>query len=172
MGYLFYLYGREIPNKISVPLLIAGLYLAGIHTESPSYSLLTYLFKEGAYNLCNFFSGILIVYAVIFNTTVNALFSRDVFVNMGKVSFSAYLLHIPVISTIGVCAFNFSNSYSIAYHNSAILASIIAIFSIYLVSIMYYKKVDLFGMKVSNAFSKKVLIHLESWGKTKKRSTI
>ncbi len=161
MGYLFYLYGRETSTKISIPLFVAGLYFAGIHNESVSYSLLYDHFGDEIYKICNFFSGLLIVYSILFNRILNALFSRDIFVFIGKISFSAYLVHLPVISTIGVCTFNMFNSFSFAYHNSAISASIVSIFSTYLVSVLYYKKIDVLGMKMSNNFSNKVLGYID-----------
>jgi len=163
IGYLFYLYGREIPWITSTALFIAGLYLAGIHMESSSYSFLVYLFdgEDEAYKICNFLSGALIVYSVIYNSSLNALFSRKIFVFMGKISFSAYLVHIPVISTVGVCSFNFFHSFSFAFHYAALMATLISIFATCLVSIIYYKGVDHMGMRIANRFSKKVLASLD-----------
>jgi peptidoglycan/LPS O-acetylase OafA/YrhL len=60
---------------------------------------------------------------------------------MGKISFSVYLIHLPIIATIGVYFFN--QLFGIfGYSSSALIASFINIILIYLLSIIYYKWVD------------------------------
>jgi len=65
VGHLFRIYGREISTTQSMTMLIAGLYLAGAHNESISYSLIAAVLGKYTYELCNALSGPLIVYAVI-----------------------------------------------------------------------------------------------------------
>ncbi len=149
VGYLFYLYGKNTNFLISISLFVFGLYLAGSHNGSLSYSALVSVLGQKTYSLGNFLSGIIIVYSVIFNSHLNTFFSKKLFVFMGKVSFSVYLIHLPIISTLGVVFFNLFYEY-FSYENSAILASIFTIFSIYVISIFYYRYVDYKGMVFSN----------------------
>jgi len=153
VGHLFYFYGKDIQSKFSIPLLIFGLYLAGIHNDSLSYSALTSIFGLYSYSLGNFSSGVIIVYSIIFSVNLNAFFSKKIFVFMGKVSFSVYLIHLLVISTLGVFLFNFIYEY-FSYEVSAISSSVITILSTYIISIFYFNYVDQTGMIASTKFQR------------------
>lgn len=162
-GHLFYLYGKNISFMLSMLLFVTGLYLAGTHNQSSSYSLITSIFGSKSYILGNFISGIIIVYSIIFSNVLSALFSKKIFVFMGKVSFSVYLIHLPIISSLGVLFF----SYFIKYFNydmSAFLSSISVIFLTYAIAVFYFRYVDQPGMVLSNQFSKNVskLIKLQT----------
>lgn len=141
-GYLFCLYGKKISMKLALPMLICGFFLAGAHNESASYAFIASLLGSKTYSLCNFMSGFLVVYAVIFNDRLNVVFSGKLFVFMGKVSFSVYLIHMPILSVIGVYAFNVFFQYLGVYHLAAIFSSLLTIIVIYLCSIFFYRYVD------------------------------
>ena len=136
-GHTFYYYGRPLPSTLAIPMFIFGLYLAGTHNDSSSYFLLSAIAGSRAYELGNFVSGILIVYAAIFNDELNALFSNKALVFMGKLSFSVYLIHLSIISTFGVLVFNLCRE-NYTYDISAILSSCITILSTYLMAIFYF----------------------------------
>jgi peptidoglycan/LPS O-acetylase OafA/YrhL len=155
-GYLFYFYGRKIRPKLSIFIFLVGLYLSGVHNNSSSYSLIVFFFGTDAYFYGNFASGMLIVYSIIFNDRLNSFFSQKLFVFMGRVSFSVYLIHLPVISTIGVLFFNLSYDH-FPYEMSAIGSSIIVIISSYLLSMVYFNLVDRPGMIISNKFQSTLL---------------
>lgn len=165
IGYLFYCYGRNIQPILSIPLFILGLYLAGTHNSSSSYSAITSILGSRSYIIGNFISGIIIVYSIIFNKNLNIFFSKKIFVFMGKVSFSVYLIHLPIISTFGVLCFNLLNKYFV-YEASAVLSSIITIFLTYAMSIFYFNYIDHPGMIASNKFKDKILNSV-SYAKTK-----
>lgn len=106
VGYLFCLYGRMVNKKVSFILFFIGVYLAGAHNGSWSYAPVIKIFGDMTYMSCNFASGFFIVYAILFNKEFNALFSGKVGVFMGKVSFSVYLIHLPILSTLGIFSFS------------------------------------------------------------------
>ncbi|WP_281561714.1 acyltransferase [Thalassomonas sp. RHCl1] len=156
-GYYFCRYGRMIPLKIAIPLLLTGLYLAGAHNGSSSYALIESIVGQKTYILGNFLSGFFLVYAVIFSDRINGVFSGKLPVFMGKVSFSVYLIHLPLLSTLGFYLFELSFGYSNSYHLSALSASVLTVAVVYLGAVYFYKYVDLTGMKISNLFAKSVL---------------
>lgn len=165
-GYLFCIYGRVIPLKIALPVLLFGLFLAGAHNQSYSYSLIATLLGTKTYSLCNFMSGFFVVYAIIFNDKLNMFFSGKALVFMGKVSFSVYLIHMPILSTFGIYAFNILFQYTGVYHWAAVGASLLTILSVYLCSIMFYRYVDAQGMNFSNFFANKIITQLQAVKKT------
>ena len=168
-GFLFCLYGGMVGNKLSIALLVFGLYLAGVHNESWSYTLVVSLLGDMTYNFCNFLSGFFIVYAIIFNEKLNTLFSGRLGVFMGKVSFSVYLLHMPIISTFGVFTFVIFSRYINEYTIAAILTSVVSILFTYMVALVYYKLVDSQGMKVSDSLAN-LVVSRGFWGKLVKAS--
>lgn len=165
-GYLFCVYGRSLTNKFSIVLLIIGFYLGGVHNASWSYSLIHSILGNITYDLCNFVSGFFIVYAVIFNERLNLLFSGKIGVFMGKVSFSVYLIHMPVIYTLGVFLFNVFFSYLGVYSYAAFLSSFISIICIYSTSLIFYRVVDLQGMKISNSLARFIVSRVSRHNKT------
>jgi len=74
---------------------------------------------------------------------------------MGKVSFSVYLIHIPIISTLGVFSFQFLFDYFQLYIVSSMLAILIIVGFTYLCSIYFYKYIDNKSVDISNLIAKK-----------------
>jgi peptidoglycan/LPS O-acetylase OafA/YrhL len=156
-GYFFKIYGAYVSSTKSIILLLIGLYLAGAHNDSLSYGFIENFLGKYTYALCNFLSGFIIVYAVIFGIKINKIFSLPLPVFMGKVSFSVYLIHFPIISTRGVYLFGVLYESFSSYVMSAFLTSFITIILTYGCSVIFYKYVDLKGMAMSNAISKVIV---------------
>ena len=149
-GYLFGVYGQNISLKPALALIVTGLYLAGAHNTSSSYSFFHAFLGGLTYELGNFLSGFFIVYAIIFNDTLSSVFSIKLAVFMGKLSFSVYLIHAMIISTCGVFIFNIIFSISGMYNLSAIAASVVTIVVVYASSLVFYQAIDLKSVVFSN----------------------
>jgi len=154
VGYFYYFYGKNVKLRISILILLLGLYCAGAHNQSLSYNYFYTIFHSKTYLILNFVSGITIIYSIIFNSTFNKFFSKDFLVKMGKISFSAYLIHLPVMRFIGVPFFIFYYKF-LPYDYSAILASITSLILTYVLSLLFYNYIDKVSLKFTN-----VLINL------------
>lgn len=170
-GYLFGIYGSKISTKLSLVLIVSGLYLAGAHNSSSSYAFIHFFLGDYTYKLCNFISGFLIVYAIIFNDGLNRIFSGRLSVFMGKVSFSVYLVHMPILSTFGVFLFNAAYKATGIYDLAAIISSISSIIMVYFVSLYFYKHIDSKAMTISNRFAKYVLGRFHTFNKAMQRTS-
>lgn len=157
LGYLSYRYGRNISGLVAIPLLFTGLYLAGFHSNSAAYSALNTLFGEQGYLLSNFMAGPLIVYSALFYRPLRQLFSGKITVFLGKVSFSAYLLHMLVIITFSADMFNYLQSGGLDYDSSALLSISLSLVCIYLLSWVFYYLVDFPCMTLSQRLAKAVV---------------
>lgn len=82
-GMLLYMHGKKIPSLLTIPALIIGLYFAGIHNTSSSYSIFTDIFGNKSYQLLNFAAGFLIVYGVLFNNKVSLFLNKKPLVLLG-----------------------------------------------------------------------------------------
>lgn len=170
-GYLFSIYGRKISNKLALVFAIFGLYFAGAHNTSFSYTFIHFFLGDYTYKLCNFMSGFFIVYAIIFNDGLNKLFSGRLSVFMGKVSFSVYLVHMPILSTFGVLLFNALYRATGIYDLAAVISSVLSIFVIYFLSQFFYQNIDSKAMIISNSFAKYALGWLHTFNKAMQRTS-
>lgn len=149
-GALFYLYGRKISTPISITFLLIGLYFAGIHSTSNSYTLFTSILGTKTYVLLNFLAGIFIVYSVLMNETLSKILDKKVLVKLGSLSFSIYLLHIPLIYIIAVPSFNFIFQLSQSYLIAVVLASCLLVIVTFILSHFYTKYVDQLSINIAN----------------------
>ena len=153
VGYLYALYGREISLKYSLVLLFIGCYLAGTHNTSHSYLWMANIFGNKTYEIGNFLSGLIFVYIFIFNLALSQRIVSKLTVFMGKVSFSVYLIHMPILSIFSVYTFEFLFSVSQWYVTSTLLTAILTIVLTYFLAIYYYKFFDAPGIKISHIFA-------------------
>lgn len=151
-GYVYYVYGRKIPHQMSVLILLIGLYFAGIHAESHSYAWFIDVFDRVSYSVGNFISGLLIVYGVLMNPKFLKATQSRIFDFLGKVSFSVYLIHVPLISVCSVSLFKLLHSV-FSYNQAAVISSILSFPVIYLVAALYYKLIDAHSIRLSSKCS-------------------
>ncbi|MFW2043347.1 acyltransferase family protein [Acinetobacter sp. ULE_I001] len=155
LGMQLYIYGKKTPSLLTMTALIVGLYFAGVHTTSSSYSFFTDILGAKAYQLLNFIAGFLIVYGVLFNDKVSLFLDKRPFVLLGKLSFSIYLLHVILLYTVSIPLFNSLYEY-LNYSLAAFVSALITIILILVLSYFYSKYIDDFSIKVANSIEKKV----------------
>ncbi|TVO59091.1 acyltransferase family protein [Denitromonas halophila] len=157
IGHWFHLFGKPIRDSMALLLLIVGLYFAGAHNDSQSYRYVASVFGEKTYTVSNFLSGIFVVYAALFGQKLSTFVSGKPFVFMGKVSFSAYLIQVPILATAGVFAFTALFRYTGRYDFSAFIASGLSIVIVYTLSDVFYRYVDRPAMTFSSRCANRLL---------------
>lgn len=172
LGLLAFLIGnllqkteRMAGTGLSMVVFIVGLYFAGAHENSTSYSLVTAVFGDQMYLVSNFIAGILIVCSIISSARLSEVFSHRLFVFMGKLSFSVYLIHLPIVYTLGVFSFNEANAF-FSYPVSALFACVVIILSSYLAAIAFHAYVDLPATVFSNKLARFTERHIKPQGAT------
>ena len=148
VGIFLYLYGKKIPTLLTLPCLLIGLYLAGVHSYSTSYNLFNGFLGDKTYILLNILSGPLIVFGILMNPKISELMDRKLLVILGKLSFSIYLLHLIVIYAFGVPLFNLLLSNNISYVAASFFASLVIISLSIIFSFFYSKYVDDLSIRV------------------------
>lgn len=142
VGMYTYLYGFKINNLTAFMLLIIGIYFAGAHNESLSYSIFHKYLGDLTHSLLSVLSGPLVVYSILMNDKLSNLLDRKSLVFLGKLSFSLYLLHMLVIYVVGIPTFNYLCNLNFSYFTSAILSSSFVIIFTVIISIFYSKYID------------------------------
>ncbi|HDR2758951.1 TPA: acyltransferase [Enterobacter mori] len=155
-GYAAFLFGSSLyyapsikNNLFTFVLFFAGFYFGGFHYKQDAYSSLiafsNNIFDTSAINYYYFYnmlSGILVVSALIKSNVFNWLSSNIVSVWLGKVSFSAYLIQMPVYLVISPLQPHIATLVGGSYLLSAILTCVLCIFVIYILSIVFYELID------------------------------
>ena len=149
IGIYLYLYGKKIPTALTLPSLLIGLYLAGVHNHSASYAFFSEFFGNKTYTSLNALSGLLIVFGVLMSPKISHFIDKKFLVILGKLSFSIYLLHLIVIYILGVPLFNLLLSYDISYITASLSASFVIILLTILLAYFYSNYVDDLSIKVA-----------------------
>ncbi|EOU1296376.1 acyltransferase family protein [Cronobacter sakazakii] len=143
-------------RALAIAIFIFGCYLAGYHYRQPSYSFITsYMTFDMPggrilhYYFFNMISGVLIVYSTLKSDCLSFITSNKLSIWLGKLSFSAYLLQMPVYYVVTSKVYMICTHYGLAYVYSAIISSLLTIFTIYSVSIVFFKLIDFNSIKIS-----------------------
>lgn len=157
IGMLVFFKYRLLSNPLCFALLALGLYCAGVHDNSASYSWLNEGLGGRTYNLLNFLAGPLIVISILMNKTLAEFFSTKIPVYLGKISFAAYLNHLLIIYIVGIPCFNWLNSLHVSYGIAALITCVVVIAMTVVVSEIYYRLVDKSAMKFSGLLADRML---------------
>jgi len=136
-------------------ILVMGLFL-GSYPISPVkpdslYSFLnTGLFKI-PYVTYHIISAGMIMYVLLNSRGMQSFFSSPVPVFLGKISYSLYLVHFPVISSF-TCALFLALYPLLSYGAAFLIACFLSLFLIVPLSYLFYKYVDTAGVELSKAF--------------------
>lgn len=154
LGHFLYLSKVKLSESVSILLLFTGLYLCGAHNTSESYALFTKFLGSHTYNVLNFAGGFLIVFATLSSSVIDRFLDKKPLVHLGKLSFSIYLIHIPIIYLIGIPVFNFALDSNISFVLSSLLSICVVLFSTIIFSEVYSRIFDDASIKISNKLSK------------------
>jgi len=157
LGHFLYFFSRRIPEFICIFLFVVGLYFCGAHNESASYTVFSKILGERTYNILNFFGGGLIVFASIKSNIIDNFFNKNILLSLGKLSFSIYLVHIPIMYILGVPIFNIFLNEGFNFVASALISIFISLLFTIALSVFYSRYIDDFAIKFSNSLSKLIL---------------
>jgi peptidoglycan/LPS O-acetylase OafA/YrhL len=143
-------------NKIILfIILISGLFLGSYPINPPTsdslYGFLINELFEAPKVTYHVIGAGMIMYVLLNSKALQRIFSSSVPVFLGKISYSLYLIHFPVISSFTCALFLFlypGFSYGTAFLISVILSLLIII----PLSYLFYKYVDVAGVKFSKTF--------------------
>lgn len=156
IGMLFYLTQKKIGLAIALPMLLVGLYLAGIHNTSASYTFILNTIGDRSYRILSIASAPLIVYSILMNEQISKFLDTKFLVYLGKLSFSIYLIHLLVIYLVAIPLFNYLLP-TFDFLLSSVIACIFTLIITFLVSIPYSTYIDDLSIKVGKMIEKKLI---------------
>ncbi|EIX4099575.1 acyltransferase [Cronobacter sakazakii] len=149
-------YTPPIKSKILISfLLLLGLYLTGYHYKQDIYSFLSHIEThemrsmgvDGSF-FYSMIGGCLIVLVGIKSNILSKLTDNIISVWLGKVSFSAYLVQMPIFYLITPFSFRL-REIGLGYISSSVFTSALCLIAIYGVAIFYQKYIDSMSIKFS-----------------------
>lgn len=152
IGHLIYFVNFRLSKNSFYIMIITGLYLIGSKKNSISYAFFFEGFgdNKGKFNaLLVFLGSIIIVFSILRNNLNNPFLDKKSLVYLGKLSFSIYLVHFPIIYIIGVPSLNFLLSMGVSYSLSGSISIIFTIlFSIFIAK-SFFVYIDSASIKLS-----------------------
>ncbi len=148
--------GNKTGNKaILSAILITGLFL-GSYPMSPVTSDSLYGFLDNglfrtplvAYHIIG--AG-MIMYVLLSSQGLQKVFSSPGPVFLGKISYSLYLVHFPVISSF-TCALFLALYPVLPYGEAFLISCLSSLFIIIPLSYLFYRYIDITGVKLSKSF--------------------
>lgn len=136
-------------------LFLSGVYLssypsAGIHLEGTIYGIIPIVMVV-PYHLAG---ALLLVFGVLMLGPLQKFFSLPVFVKLGKISYSLYLVHFPVIATAGCGLFRLLYG-KLSYNLSVLCTFAVTTALVLLISAGFSKYIE--------PLSKKGELYVEQW---------
>ena len=140
-------------------IFILGIYLssypsAGAHLEGTIYGIIPIVMVV-PYHLAG---ALMLVLSVILLEPLQKFFGLPVFVKLGEISYSLYLVHFPVIATAGCGLFRIFYG-KMSYNMAAVLVFVVTTLLVWLISVGFTKYIEPLGkwgeQYVESKFAKK-----------------
>ena len=143
-------------NKIILfSILILGLFLGSYPMDSIKsdsiYAFLNNGFFQNPRATYHILGASMVMYALLNSQGMQKIFASPLPVFLGKISYSLYLIHFLIISTF-TCALFLILYPVLPYYLAALVSCIISLILIIPLSYLYYKYIDLAGIKLSKLF--------------------
>lgn len=148
-------------NKIILSiLLISGLFLGSYPVGSVTNDSLYGFLNNGLFQTPKLTYHILgagmIMYVLLNSRWLQNIFSSSVPVFLGKISYSLYLIHFLVISSFTCALFLFLHSV-FQYGTAVFISCFLSVLLIVPLSYLFYKYVDMVGVRISKIFYNRVV---------------
>lgn len=151
----------QLSNYQYIILLICVILIAaipdGATIDFPIYSKYIGYQNSKFQLLYQLFASAILLYIVLFSENIKAFFQKPIFVYLGKISFSMYLLHVPIIFSL-VAGFYLCFVGSVNEIALQISCVLIFVFSTWGFSHVFMKFID----KNATIFSNKIFIFIEN----------
>lgn len=142
----------QIFNKyLGLILLIIGLFLGGYPSGVIPNNI--YQFLNGkSYLIWHVLGAALIIYGIWSSKIIQKILSIDIFKKLGSISYSVYLIHIPLLFSVSTGIFLLVIN-EVGYLQSVLISLILSIIILVVLSYIYNKYIE----KVSLFVQKKIL---------------
>lgn len=147
--------GERLRNPVThTSAMIIGLFLGGVRPCTSAYDFMIGIEQNiGPMGYApTAFGALLVVWVVVADNSVSRFFSFRPFVWLGAKSFSLYLLHTVVLSSVGVYVFTHLQSFNLFYRAGTATLAVLLVSVV--VAIPFARFVDDNAVKLANKFGR------------------
>ncbi|MFY9200492.1 MAG: acyltransferase, partial [Methanosarcina flavescens] len=143
-------------NKVILSIVLAsglflGSYPVGTVTADSLYAFLDNGFFQTPKYAYHILGAGMLMYVLLNSQRMQKIFSSPVLVFLGKISYSLYLVHFLVISTL-TCALFLVLHPVLPYGAAVLISCVLSVLVIIPLSYLFYRYVDMRGIKLSKVF--------------------
>ena len=143
-------------NKVILSIVLAsglflGSYPVGTVTADSLYAFLDNGFFQTPKYAYHILGAGMLMYVLLNSQRLQKIFSSPVLVFLGKISYSLYLVHFLVISTL-TCALFLVLHPVLPYGAAVLISCVLSVLVIIPLSYLFYRYVDMRGIKLSKVF--------------------
>lgn len=165
-GSYIYLSSFKLSKLAAFLLLVVGLYFAGFHFSQSFYRPLfdneLKNFPGGPVSHYYFYcmlAGFLIVCVAMKSDVLKVITENTISQWLGKLSFSAYLLQMPLFYCLSDVLYHYLRGGSKSHVIPSIISMGVILASLYLISYFFYKYIDKLSTKVSKISIVSIISH-------------
>ncbi|WP_196886649.1 acyltransferase family protein [Aureivirga sp. CE67] len=119
---------------INISFFMVVVFLSGIFHFKPFF---------------NFLTSILLILILMRTKSIQKLFINPFFLWLGKISFSLYLIHIPILCSLTSWLFLFLKD-KVGYIENMLICSLVTIATTFILAAFFTKYIDLKSVKIAN----------------------
>jgi peptidoglycan/LPS O-acetylase OafA/YrhL len=143
-------------NKVILSIVLAsglflGSYPVGTVTADSLYAFLDNGFFQTPKYAYHILGAGMLMYVLLNSQRMQKIFSSQVLTFLGKISYSLYLVHFLVISTL-TCALFLVLHPVLPYGAAVLISCVLSVLVIIPLSYLFYRYVDMRGIKLSKVF--------------------
>lgn len=161
LAYL-YISNTSIKRILAVLSVLAGCFLGGYPSGIEPvnyYSLIS--FSESSYLMAqrwHIIGAFLLVFGLMNCNVLKKVLSLRLFERLGKISFSIFLIHIPMIFSISVYCFKIFFNKGYSYFHSCMITFIVSNIAVICMSTLFYMFIEKPCVKISNKVFDRIYI--------------
>jgi peptidoglycan/LPS O-acetylase OafA/YrhL len=148
-------------NLFLLPLFVIGLLMGGFPStgvvQGTFYSFMNVPVLAKNFILIHIAGAFLVIYAIMFSSVLQRIFSNFVFIFLGRISYALYLLHPILIGTFSCYVFLLLGDSVASYNTLVLLVFVLSLALCVGVSYIFTVYVDDKSVKYSKVFYEKYL---------------
>lgn len=133
-------------------LLIVGIFLGGYPSGVIPNNIYSFLNGE-TYITWHIIGSFLTIYGLWSSKLIQKILSMRIFKNLGSISYSIYLIHIPLLFSISTSIF-ISTINQIGYFYSTLISLVLSVVILILISYFYNKYIEKLSLNIQNKILK------------------
>lgn len=156
LAHYMYYYGKQLPAYFNLFLFVLALFLGGYPTGVLKPTNVYGLLWGPDPGKTHIVGATLFIFAISQTPILMRLFSNGVLVRLGKISYAIFLVHIPVLFSIGCYAFLIFYRMGVNYHVTVFTTMLITYFFVFCIAYMFEKYVERNCSRLTNWIESKL----------------